>query len=414
MRVQLSNRDYEQLSAYIDGQLTPAEAGKLEERLRSHSDLQAVLDEISRTKALLRSAPRRRAPRNFTLSPAMVGAQRLKRSGSGWNLFTILSFASAVATLALVATIVFQLLPTQKMMETAALQQPQADQVADIVQRTMTAMGGKAVQATAPAGAPAPLQSGQTGGAMGDQGATPAAEKQAEPPTEQPRAIVQPTATMESLAAMPAAEAVATPEEVAADSASQANPPIISWGTNVSPTGMGGYGGAGGGGQGPSTGSLLGPPAAAGAETILGKGGGGAETTYGQNIVIPQESINPQDEAGLSQPEVPAPEEAAPAQANPAIIGTGPILGVPSQGEGGQIVDRKAILGKPEAVEQGIREAAPPSQPAEEANRSGEQTPGPGVQTILGLPVIVIGQAVLALIAIAAGVAAFLTRRRAR
>ena len=46
MRAQLSNRDYEQLSAYIDGQLAPAEKRKLEERLRVHADLQAALDEL--------------------------------------------------------------------------------------------------------------------------------------------------------------------------------------------------------------------------------------------------------------------------------------------------------------------------------------------------------------------------------
>lgn len=406
MRAQLSNRDYEQLSAYIDGQLTPSEVGNLEERLRTHPDLQAVLDEMSRTKAVLQSAPRRRAPRNFTLSPAMVGAQKPGQSRFRWNLFPVLSFTSAVAMLALVATVVFQLLPTQKMMETAALQQPQADQVADIVQRTMTAM-----QATAPAAEAAPMQNGQPMGATGDQGATPVAEKQAAPAAEQPRAAAQPTATMEGMA-MPAVEVAATPEEISADSTAQTNPLVISWGAEASPAGMGGYGG-GGGGQGPSSGSLLGPPAVS-ADAIMGKGGGGNEITYGQNIIIPQESINPQDEIDLSQPEVPTAEQAAPAQANPAITGTGPILGVPSQGEGGQIVDRKAILGQPDEVEQGVREAAPPSQPAAGTDRSGKQAPAPGDRTLFGLPVILGVQALFALIAIAAGVAAFIVRKRAR
>lgn len=407
MRAQLSNRDYEQLSAYIDGQLTPSQIGSLEERLRTHPDLQAVLDEMSRTKALLRSAPRRRAPRNFTLSPAMVGAQKPGQSRYRWNLFPVLSFTSALAMLALVATIVFQLLPAQRMMETAALQQPQSDQVADIVQRTMTAM-----QVTAPAMELAPTQNGQPMGAMGDQNATPAAEKQAAPAAEQPRAAVQPTATLESTA-MPAAEAAATPEEMAADSTTQANPPVISWGPVTSPAGMGGYGG-GGGGEGPISGSLLGPPSAMSADGFMGKGGGGSEMTYGQNIIIPQESVNPQEKIDLSQPEAPAAEQPAPVQASPAITGTGPILGVPSQGEGGQIVDRKAILGQPGEAEQGIREAAPPPQPAAESDPSGKQAPEQGARALFRIPAILVAQVLLALFAVAAGVAAFIVRKRAR
>lgn len=407
MRAQLSNRDYEQLSAYIDGQLTPSQIGSLEERLRTHPDLQAVLDEMSRTKALLRSAPRRRAPRNFTLSPAMVGAQKLKQSRFRWNLFPVLSFTSALAMLALVATIVFQLLPAQRMMETAALQQPQSDQVADIVQRTMMAM-----QATAPAMELAPTQNGQPMGAMGDQSATPAAEKQATPLPEQPRAALQPTATIESTA-MPAVEAAATPEEMAADSTAQANPPVVSWGPVTSPAGMGGYGG-GGGGEGPISGSLLGPPSATSADGLMGKGGGGSEMMYGQNIIIPQESVNPQEKIDLSQPEAPAAEQPAPAQASPAITGTGPILGVPSQGEGGQIVDRKAILGQPGEAEQGIREAAPPPQPAAESDQSGKQAPEQGARVPYRIPAILVAQVLLALFAVAAGVAAFIVRKRAR
>ena len=113
MRAQFNDRDFEQLSAYMDGQLAPAEQHRLEERLRARPDLQEALDDLRRTRALLRSAPRRRAPRNFTLTPEMVGAQAVRRRRGGFfnNLFPTLSFASAMAALLLVATLVFQMVP---------------------------------------------------------------------------------------------------------------------------------------------------------------------------------------------------------------------------------------------------------------------------------------------------------------
>jgi hypothetical protein len=61
-------------------------------------------------------APRRRAPRNFTLTPAMIGDQgpgRVQSFFRGW--FPTLSFASAVATFALVASLLFQLIPGTSM-----------------------------------------------------------------------------------------------------------------------------------------------------------------------------------------------------------------------------------------------------------------------------------------------------------
>src|SRR5512138_196575 len=110
MRAQLSNRDYEQLSAYIDGQLAQSERRRLEERIHNQPELQNALDELTQTRALIRQAPRRHAPRSFTLTPEMIGEANLRRKRSrGWNfnLFPILSFTSALAALALVAVLIF-------------------------------------------------------------------------------------------------------------------------------------------------------------------------------------------------------------------------------------------------------------------------------------------------------------------
>jgi hypothetical protein len=419
MRAQLSNHDYEQLSAYIDGQLAPAERRKLEERLRVQAELQAAFDDISRTRALLRSAPRRRAPRNFTLTPAMVGERGARKRGSWWNLFPVLSFTSALATLALVASIVFQLLPGQMAAQTA-VRQSQADRVAEIVRQTMTVM-----QATAPAN--------QNFAAPQAQKAVPTQSGMPVQPTENLPSLAgaAPTATAEIAPAAPAAAGTATAELPAASAladSSQNTPPIITWNGNTNSQNAYGMGG-GGGGEGPSLGPLLGPPEAVAPNTIMGKGGGGGDITYGQSgtIVIPAQGLNAQEQptaetsGETGQPAVeatsepaatPAPADVAPAPVNPAISGTGPILGVPSQGEGGQIVEKKAILGQVQARTANSGEPVQP-QPGADQNPVGENSPAGG-QTVLGFPLVAVVQGLLVLIAVGTGMAAFLVRRRAR
>lgn len=65
----------EQLSAYLDGKLTPRQRADLEKQLAANPQLRADLESLRRTRAVLRAAPRLRAPRNFTLTPQMVRAR---------------------------------------------------------------------------------------------------------------------------------------------------------------------------------------------------------------------------------------------------------------------------------------------------------------------------------------------------
>jgi hypothetical protein len=69
----MNRRDLELLSSYVDGQLKPSESARLEARLSTDPDLRAVLDDLRSTRSLLRKLPMRKAPRNFTLTPKMVG-----------------------------------------------------------------------------------------------------------------------------------------------------------------------------------------------------------------------------------------------------------------------------------------------------------------------------------------------------
>ena len=92
--------DMENLSAYLDGQLSQSERTRLEMRLQAEPDLAAALEELRQTRALLKHIPPRRAPRNFTLTPGMAGIQPpIPR------LVPVFSWASAVAMLLFIFTL---------------------------------------------------------------------------------------------------------------------------------------------------------------------------------------------------------------------------------------------------------------------------------------------------------------------
>jgi hypothetical protein len=100
MKTRISPRDWEQLSAYLDRQLKPSERSRLEARLQVDPGLRTALEELRRTRAVLRSTPHPRAPRKFTLTPEMVGAR------PAWRLAPALGFVSALASIALIFALI--------------------------------------------------------------------------------------------------------------------------------------------------------------------------------------------------------------------------------------------------------------------------------------------------------------------
>src|SRR5512137_876034 len=100
MNKQLSFHDVEQLSAYLDGQTRQAERARLDSRLKREPELAALLEELRQARSLLRRTPRRRAPRNFTLTPKMAGIKPPVP-----RLVPAFSWASAVAFLIFVCTL---------------------------------------------------------------------------------------------------------------------------------------------------------------------------------------------------------------------------------------------------------------------------------------------------------------------
>ena len=93
----MNQRDLELLSSYLDGQLGPSDVSQLEARLKTDLQLVSVLNDLRATRSLLRKLPKRRAPRNFTLTRKMVGLNPpMPRA------YPIFKFASVLATLLLV------------------------------------------------------------------------------------------------------------------------------------------------------------------------------------------------------------------------------------------------------------------------------------------------------------------------
>ncbi len=72
-------QELETLSAYLDGELSPAQSQVFVERLQSKPALQVRLEKLRQTKRMLADLPRMRAPRRYTLSPEMVSVRQPKK-----------------------------------------------------------------------------------------------------------------------------------------------------------------------------------------------------------------------------------------------------------------------------------------------------------------------------------------------
>jgi hypothetical protein len=130
-----SDRDLELLSAYLDGELSDREKERLEQRLARESALRADLDDLRETVALVNDLPRLKAPRNFTLDPAVYG-----RPVPWWQrLFTLksaLQLSGAMGAVASVALIIVAVLLTQSSPNNAS--QPVSESAQIAMQATQT------------------------------------------------------------------------------------------------------------------------------------------------------------------------------------------------------------------------------------------------------------------------------------
>lgn len=169
----MKQRDIDLLSSYLDGQLSSADSARLEARLRTDPTLRSVLSDLRSTRSLLRQLPMRKAPRNFTLTPKMVGKNPpLPRS------YPVFRFAATLATIMLFFTFGLNVMGRQMVSQTPGF-----------------GMGG--------------------GGAPDTFAAEPATELQAEAAATEAPATEDPAAEAPSLAMDPASTATAVGEDTA-------------------------------------------------------------------------------------------------------------------------------------------------------------------------------------------------------
>ena len=98
--MKISNKDWVQLSSYLDGELNPREIKMIEERLTIEPVLQLALEELNRTKLTLQQTPKLKVPHNFILTPGMVGLKTHPRPVRRYRL------ASALMTFMLIGVLV--------------------------------------------------------------------------------------------------------------------------------------------------------------------------------------------------------------------------------------------------------------------------------------------------------------------
>jgi hypothetical protein len=125
MTRKISPREWEALSAYLDGELNTCQRDRFERSLKGDVDLQSALVDLRRTHQALRSQPRLRVPRNFTLTPQMAGVHRTIRPVS--SPYPTLRLASVLATVFFVIILTGDLLtrslqPAMVQQTTAPLQ----------------------------------------------------------------------------------------------------------------------------------------------------------------------------------------------------------------------------------------------------------------------------------------------------
>ncbi len=244
----------ELLSAYLDGQASPAERASIDAHLQQCVACQAELESLRRTVTLLQALPRVAVPRAFTLSEAQVGVRRPDPS-PGWfgGLARGLGAVAAVLVVALVAFAVLrpERAPWNPDQTVARVSEPTAA-VAVMQTADQAAESG-------PAAAPAPLAmeaptaatEAPAAAAAAPEAATLAAAPTPEPEPQLAAAAAPPTEAVADAAATAAPQPTATQEPVmVAKAAATPEPEMGAAAMGLGGGGEGGRGGMGGGGAG--------------------------------------------------------------------------------------------------------------------------------------------------------------------
>ena len=196
MSNQITDREWEQLSAYLDNQLPQRDRDQFEKKLADQLSLQQALDDLKRTRVLLASAPRRRAPRNFTLTPSMVRPRLEKR------LIPFFSWASATTLVMFILSFFIRLLPLASPVglmsapdtSTKPMQEVYRAQEASPSDKSQPVPAAPGITwGTPPPGMPRPQMGGGMAPPPGMGGGEDSAPKSTSLPPVQPAAVQSPT-----------------------------------------------------------------------------------------------------------------------------------------------------------------------------------------------------------------------------
>lgn len=131
MNPQVSDRDREQLSALLDGCLPEKERAELERRIAATPALEEEWKQLQRLKAALRSLPRHKVRRSFTLSPDSVPARKTSPLLFPMRLVSGLASAVLVILLAFDATVMIRSASIGAAAPAAASEAVMAERAAD-------------------------------------------------------------------------------------------------------------------------------------------------------------------------------------------------------------------------------------------------------------------------------------------
>ncbi len=197
----ISNRDLEALSAYLDGELSGEALVRLEARIQSNQELLEMFEQLQRTKTVMRSLPKMRAPRNYFITPEMVGEVQRPRLA-----FPVLRFASVLATFLLVLLFLGDFLVVPNLVMSPSRELQISEVTVEVAEQTL--LESEMIESQAPE---APVEEAMDSAALEAEAPPPAAEAIISPSME-------PTLGLEKLLAT-AAPAPAEGEEFAAEMA---------------------------------------------------------------------------------------------------------------------------------------------------------------------------------------------------
>ncbi|KAA3654727.1 MAG: hypothetical protein DWQ04_34170 [Chloroflexi bacterium] len=133
----------EQITAYVDGELSPRERQHFEQLMADDPGLQAEVADLQQFKQNLRQLPRRRVPRNFTLDPARY---QMPQRQPLLQLYPAMRVATVLTAVFLIIAVSAELLTFGGALENSTASEPVAMQSAPADEAAMDTAADSAME----------------------------------------------------------------------------------------------------------------------------------------------------------------------------------------------------------------------------------------------------------------------------